>query len=496
MKEKTFSLIDTYSFVIVACSLVFLESILILKGEWAGDFWEHSAVVKALSEQLLYPDNPIIKSTTPHAFFSPYSLLVAAFSRLTGFNSIYSLTGFAFFNLVFFIYSFYKFCKFLFRENYNLIAALCLLFILFFNGEQPFQWSGFYHIRVLNYVLPYPSTFALSITFLILAMLAKCDVSTNLLNSVILIILSSIVFITHPTTAIFLYIGITSLNLFLIDSSTRKSISKSAIFIFSSIALGLIWPYYNMLDLLLGNGDDFNLDSKILYMDILQKNWPVMLALPALFLLKDKIVRFFILAIFLMVLVLIMGYLTKVYGFSRLISNVMMCAHFLTAYIVVVHLKEPVTYSKACFLVLGVAIIISLNSNRHLYLYPLNIFRKKDTAYYEKYSFLKSKVTSDDIVLSDPESSFILISYNGKVISSKRPLYWIDDIQERRNAVHSFFTNETSDSQRDSILQKYQPDYILIDHTKVSFESSTTNWLRGIGKSVYHENKLELIRLK
>jgi hypothetical protein len=479
LKEKTFSFLNTYSFRIVATSLVFLESILILKGEWAGDFWEHSAVVKELSEQLLHPRNPIIKSETPHAFFSPYSLLVAVFSRTTGLSSIHALSCFAFFNLLLFIYSYYRFCTSVFKENYQLIATFGLLFILFFYGERPFQWSGFYHIRILNYVLPYPSTFAISISFLVLALVARDDAFTNYWNIAITIILSSIVFITHPTTAVFLYIGISALNFSIVNTFIKKSSLRSAIVIFTSIALSLLWPYYNMLDLLLSNGDNFNTDSQILYKDILQKNWPLAL-----------------MAISLMILTLILGYLTNVYGFSRLISNVMLFAHFLIAYLVVLHIKEPVAYSKWYFLVLGIAIILSLNLNFHRFLYSFNIFRKRDTVYYEKYSFLKFKVAPDDIVLSDAESSFILISYNGKVVSSKRPLYWIDDIDERRAAVETFFNRETPDDQRNFILQKYQPDYILIDHIKVNLKSSSIDWLRRLGKIAYTKDNLELIKLK
>lgn len=496
MKAKAFYLISTYSFITAALLLVILESILILKGEWVGDFWEHSAVVKELSEHLIHPNNPVIKSKTPHAFYSPYSLLVAVFSRSTGFDSISSLTWFAYFNLFLFIYAYYKFCKSIFRENYRVIATLCLFFILFFYGEKPFQWSGFYHIRVLNYVLPYPSTFAISLSFLILAIIAKGEAYINYLNTIIIIILSSIVFITHPTTAIFLFIGITSLNLSFINAPFGKSFLRSILLIFLSIALGLFWPYYNMFDLLFGNVHDFNQDSQILYNDIVIKNWPIALALPALLNFKDKVIRFLIVTIVLMMLILILGYVTKNYGFSRLISNVLMFTHFLVAYMIVEHVKVPVAYSKLYFLIFGVAIIISLALNRHRYLYTFNIFRKKDVAYYERYSFLKFKVLSDDIVLSDSESSSILISYNGKAISSKRPLYWVDDLNERRGAVESFFHRETSNSQRNFILHKYRPDYMLIDYNMVSIEDSTIVWLRLMGERVYYKNGLELIKLK
>ena len=92
-----------YSFFIISAVLVIFEITLILRGQWSGDFWEHSAVVSELSKDLIHPGNPIVNLNIPHAFFSPFSLFVAFFSRITGLNSIQSLEYFAFFNLLFFL---------------------------------------------------------------------------------------------------------------------------------------------------------------------------------------------------------------------------------------------------------------------------------------------------------------------------------------------------------------------------------------------------------
>ena len=97
------------SYLILVIFLVIFETFHITKGHWQGDFFEHSAVVNELSKNLLHPNNPIIKSNTSHAFFSPYSILVASFSKVTDLNSINSLAYFAYFNLIFFLYSLYFF---------------------------------------------------------------------------------------------------------------------------------------------------------------------------------------------------------------------------------------------------------------------------------------------------------------------------------------------------------------------------------------------------
>jgi len=171
----------------VCCLFFFFEILLISKGNWNGDFWEHSAVINELSRNLIHPVNPIIKTDTPHAFFSPYSLLVATFAKVTSLDSIHSLECFAIFNLILFLWSLYFFCKSVFKENYILVSTLSLFFILFFWGKEPPMWSAFFHILVLHSVLPYPSTFSLSLVFVILAIISK-----NKVDSILYILFSSV----------------------------------------------------------------------------------------------------------------------------------------------------------------------------------------------------------------------------------------------------------------------------------------------------------------
>ncbi|MGZ8538394.1 MAG: hypothetical protein ACXWV9_09050, partial [Flavisolibacter sp.] len=132
------------AFLLLALLLLVFETIHIAIGYWSGDFWQHSAVVTELSKNLLHPRNPMIDADTPHAFYSPYSLLVAKFSQLTQTGPINALAFFAFFNLVFFLWSFHYFCRSIFKEQAQPIAALSLFLILFLSGTV-LPWSGFFN---------------------------------------------------------------------------------------------------------------------------------------------------------------------------------------------------------------------------------------------------------------------------------------------------------------------------------------------------------------
>jgi len=483
------------SYLILVIFLVIFETFHITKGHWQGDFFEHSAVVNELSKNLLHPNNPIIKSNTSHAFFSPYSILVASFSKVTDLNSINSLAYFAYFNLIFFLYSLYFFSKSIFKKNYGLIASLILLFTMFLWGESPFVWSGFYHIFVLHKVLAYPSTFAISITLLTLGLVSK----NHKKYFFTIIFCSTVVIISHPTTAIILFISIFTLVFSHSNYSIKRAVFQSIKLIFPSILLSLAWPYFNIVELFIGNKSaaDFHDHSFLMYTDILKKNWPILLTIPCfIYSKKNAKVVFITLTIIFLTLVYITGYLFNFYGVSRVISGVMFFSHVLIAYTVTSFLAKSNLFKKRYLLFVLSVFLLSISLNfMELGKVFMGIFKKKDIEYYNKFSFLKSEVTPNDIILSDSKSNWIIPSYNGKVIASRHPLYWIDDYKERRTDVTSFFSKESSDSLRLITIQNYRPDYILINFSNIQISCSTHRWLKSLGETVYEENNLELLKL-
>ena len=486
-----------YSFFIISAVLVIFEITLILRGQWSGDFWEHSAVVSELSKDLIHPGNPIVNLNIPHAFFSPFSLFVAFFSRITGLNSIQSLEYFAFFNLLFFLSMFYFFIKVYFKNNYILVSTLSLLFILLFWGETPYSWSGFYHIFVLDLVLPYPSTFAMSLTFLILSLIKRDLLNFNLKRGILIIILSYIVFITHPTTAIFLFLGIFALIFTFYHQSFIQCMFKCGKIIIPSLLLCLFWPYFNIIDLFTKNTQDFHIDSFNLYANVFRICWPILLIIPGLLYFKsDKVIRFLFVLIILTIIFYISGFVFKVYGFSRLIANSMMFAHILIAYLVVITARKLNLFAKLYLVVIIISLLSSIYSNRYSLIKKVNVFKTANNDYYMKYNFLRNIIESDKLILSDSKSNWFIPSFNGKVISSMHPLYWVNDINERRRAVHSFFTRESSNVLREGIIQKYHPDYILLNHSEIDLNESTQKWLNRIGQTTYKGDQLELIEIR
>src|SRR5918911_3414862 len=73
---------DRHRYLLLSLALVALMTSQTLNQEWSTDFWEHSAVVRELATHLLHPRHPLLLVGSPHPYYSPYMLAVAALSQL------------------------------------------------------------------------------------------------------------------------------------------------------------------------------------------------------------------------------------------------------------------------------------------------------------------------------------------------------------------------------------------------------------------------------
>jgi hypothetical protein len=484
-----------YPLLVVSSILFLFEAIKVTRNEWGGDFWTHSAVIHELSFHLLHPKNPIIKSNIPHAFYSPYSLLVASLASLTHIDAIHALEILAYFNLAFFLYSFYLFTKSIFKEHHQLLGCASLVLMLLFWGKDPPGWSGFYNLIVLKDVLPYPSTFAMCLSFVILTILSAKPY-LNSFQIFLVTVLSSVVLISHPTTFVFLFVTVIALYRSFHSLSIQATIAKTAVVIVPSLVIALLWPYFNFISLFTGDNAIFHEESKVLYQDIPEKIWPAALALPALiFFRKDRVFNFLSLSIGVMLAVYLAGYLTGKYGFSRLLSPIIMYCNFLISYFLFYLFKTNSKFFKVYLISCLTVLILCVYINEPLLTRTLDPLKPVRTHYYLRYAFLQKIVNRYDLILSDTNSNQYIPTFSGKVIAFKSPLYWVNDMNERRASVSSFFNPSISDTLRQEIINKYHPDYLLIDRA-FQLTDSTLQWLKKKGRAVYTEDELLLITLQ
>lgn len=492
-------MIKSYSYIIVCISLFCLQ----LSNVWQGidvgsDFWEHAAVVKELSRNLWQPQNPIIGGHIPHAFFSPYTVLIAIISITTGLDPISSLTYFGFINLTLILFSLYRFIKSIFPSDNQTIATISLLFMLFFWGAQPASWSGFYHILTYKYILSYPSAFAFGLSLLSLSIIQDTNHSLTINKKIVVIILSTVVFITHPLTALFLFVGIISSIWILHQNSLIHTGIKSALIIVPSLILAWLWPYYDFVSLSSGQTYNFNEMSKELYRNAIIGYWPLLLlifSIPYLF--KNKSVRYLIVSMILLGILYVIAFLLKKYGFGRVIANIMFLGQCLMGFLVVDHFKKatPIKKRNAFFGFLSVLMIISISINFVSFKKAFVFGKKTDLTYYQKFSFLEETVPANAIILSDLYTSWIIPTFSGKVIPSRHPIYWVDDLYERNDEINHFFDSEICWLDKVDILKKRKPDYILINIKNTPLPKKQIHLIQKQGTIVHNKNQLILVQI-
>ncbi|MFP6718684.1 MAG: hypothetical protein VCF25_00210 [Candidatus Poribacteria bacterium] len=143
-------------------------------------------------------------------------------------------------------------------------------------GKDAWGYSGFFHLRVLGYVLPYPSTFSMALTFMTLPIYARLMKDRNRMWLIPIIASTVTVLLTHPITFIFLAVGILSLSMADPSFSWRKY-SLLAGFFFLVMFLGVLWPYCPVIQLLGSESKAYHPSNRVKYSSFIRRILPVLI---------------------------------------------------------------------------------------------------------------------------------------------------------------------------------------------------------------------------
>ena len=81
---------------------------------------------------------------------------------------------------------------------------------------------------------------------------------------------------------------------------------------------------------------------------------------------------------------------------------------------------------------------------------------------YRDLLFIPEHTSSGAVVFADAKTSWILPSFNVKIVVSDLPLAFVADDEQRRQDVQSFFEPNTGWPIRQSLVQKYRAKYLLL----------------------------------
>jgi hypothetical protein len=473
----------------VFSALIFLLMVArTLTGFWLGDFWMHAAVVRELATHPFSPLHPQLLIAAPHAYSSPYLLGVALVSRLMNLDPITALALAGLANLVLFLAAFRWFIVSFFDNEREAISFYALLFVLVLWGKDPWFWSAFFHISVLGFVLPYPSTFASACMFVSFGLYLSHLRGGGTGSYLLLIPVMSVIFLSHPPTAIVTCIALTSFSLgFPGRFSVRNIITLFAAFALS-FCLAAAWPYYSFIGLLMAQAPDFHGDSRMLYQQVLNRIFPALVGIPLLALRLRKNILDPLAVTFLgLTAVYCYGYVSHRWGYGRVISHMVMMLQIALAAFAPriesrVRARTVVVLSYAGMLVIAVVFMLNVRA-----------YKGDD---YRKYAFLSSSTKQYDLVLSDLETSWYIPSFGGKVIAHPFPVYFVPDYAERKRDLLLFFSERTTDDERRAIIRKYRPDYLLLRKALSGTSPALYNSLARFGTVVYSDGNFLLLSLK
>jgi hypothetical protein len=442
-------------------------------GNWVWDFWEHSAVVKELSTHPIHPQHPLLKVDKAHPFFSPYLLFIGLLSRFASLTPITALAIAGVLNLLLLLISLRLFIHCFFNKHQDAIGFYALIFILFLWPAQAWNWSGFIHFSVLGYVLPYPSTFAIAITFLIFSIYYKALHSMSKIKLLLCGVFTTLVILTHPTTAVFTVLGLFSITLQQFKCIGLRALFTGLFILIGAVSLVCLWPYYSFWDLIKANNPEFHTSSYIMYKEIFMCFWPNLLLSPfALTLLISRLRRNKFDALMLMfcsaVIVYIVAYFTGLYGVGRIILFVAIIIQVVLG-VQMARLESKKKMDKSWYTVLVIIIIVGLVAcfnSRGALKRVFNGFRGLKCSYID-YEFLGRYTNQYDVILADLKTSWQIPTFGGKVIASLHPIHWIDDHLERRHDIQRFFSKEEKMTEKLAIINRYKVDYILINKKKL-----------------------------
>jgi len=460
---------------------------------WKGDFWEHAAAVRELATHPFSPRHPMLLVDTPHTFYTPYALFVAAISRSAKLGPIASLAAAGMVNLLLLLISLRVFISSYVREDVEKTSFYTLLFMLFLWGSSPWFWSGFLHMDALGYVLPYPSTFSAALLFFSFAIYLRILRGARLAWFIPLFLFIPTLLLTHPTTALVLCAGLTAFTIGSGRAATRNILLLLAGAFALSMLAALLHPYYSFLDLVLVKNPAFHEDSYDLYKGVVPRMLPSLIGVvPLLGRLgknrRDPLVLFFLF----LVCIYVYGALSGSFGYGRVIFSIVFL--FQLALAIWITGAETRKDWKPCALLLAY-LCMTAPSLPIRSLSSMMQYMPGRGSNYADLLFLSRCTKQYDVILSDIETSCVVPALGGKVVAYSRYAYWREDQTTRRRDVKRFFSNTASESDRLKILRTYRVDYILVHTGRSGGADRTLDPILSLGSVAYRSPRYSLIHI-
>jgi hypothetical protein len=485
---------------------------------YSSDFWEHSATIHEWTKNLWHPGNPHMAIDTGSPRYMPFFFLLTVLARIFSLTPIQALGVGGVMTMILFLYGVWLFLGLYFRNDW---APFVGLIVLLGGWGAGWYWSNCYQLRCLFYVIPFPSSFVFSVSFLSFWLATKM-LRQRVITSwrlIPLCIMSALMLLSHPLTGAF---AIGSLCLLAL-SEPKVSFSHRwtliAVVLTGALAAEL-WPYFSVWHVIFGTsggeaaswvkaGNVVGHRIKMLYQTHPFYNpkqffvtiGPGLFGIPALFYLAYTREHSFIISgfivmslpfwanlffpiplghrfVFFMVFYL---HLALIWGILRLQSKMRKATQQHTV-LRFAKLKTGVLFSFLTLCLLWNGALSALALANYLVYPDLRFGPMQREPVVDDMSRLSLSIPDQAIVMAPARLSWPLPTFTGKVVAAYHINPMVADHFLRRRDTNSFFQFETTQEARLKILRRYKVTHILYEGKNIP--ESLKNDLEDFGSVV------------
>lgn len=452
-----------------------------------SDYWEHAAALRQLMDTPWGAGNSHLASTEASPRYNPIYWLFALVGGAVGVDSLTLMSWSATFNIALFVGGAGWFFRSYFRSN---LAPLYGYLVLFGSWWQGWHYSNVYQLKILPSVASYPSTCALGLTWVCLALATKLlRQGARPRTCIWLVVTCSLVLLVHPLTAVVVVLGLVGMAALEPDAD-RKSRRALLLSLAGGAVLAQLWPYYSPLEVVTG-GTGF-LDGWM-GRAVVQATGGTLrrkphqfyqfrgllrafgLALPGLFFASQMVFRrkhlFVPLGLFLTLTVFCANAFIKIPLGHRFVLLAMVFVH-----IAMVRGLLWVTPSNVAIPFRGhwrswlraVAIIgyLSIGAWHNLSTASQQVNRlvsRREKSPIVSYASKAAKLAGPSaIVFGSPKAIWPVAAFGSKVVALFHPNPLVRDHRQRRRDVKKFFSRKPSDSAKQALLKKYGATHVLV----------------------------------
>ncbi len=439
---------------------------------WTGDFWEHAAVVRAFAENASHPSHPLLGGHAPHAFQTPYHLVVGLCCRWTGAGPVATLGYAAIANALLLVYASWSFVKrtmpwwsSLAPRHAASVWSLFLAATLLAWAPSAWRYSGFFHASNAAAVLSYPSAFATSLTFLLLSGIPGICRQPRPVQMCLWLLGAATLVLTHPITAVGFAAGAVGL---VVGAPAPIPLLRRALplgLLALCVPLCFLWPYFPFLDLLRTGTAAFHTENRDLYVEPLARLGPALVGiLPlALAVRRQGLTHAGLVALALLLALYVLAWATERWAYGRVIAAMANVSHLAIAAGLVGAMarlgeRRP-GLQRAAALLLAAAAMLQCWGHR----FAMQTFTLQAPPVIERLAKLKDHVGHDDVILADLDLSRLIPAITGHVVATPNPLAFVTDEADRRQEIRTFFAKSTPPAARAEIVRRRSPAWILLD---------------------------------